>query len=48
MNKLDNQLQPGESEMDEIVAPPLKVVGLFVILTIVAVLYVVLWSVILS
>lgn len=48
MSKLDNQLQPGESEMDEIEAPPLKVIGLFLGLTVIAVLYVYLWSVILS
>ena len=48
MSKLEKQLQLGESEMDEVEAPPLKVIGLFVGLTIVAILYVVLWSVILS
>ncbi|MEK5444681.1 hypothetical protein [Fredinandcohnia sp. FSL W7-1320] len=48
MSKLDNQLQPGESEMDQVEAPPLKVIGLFLGLTIVAILYVGLWSVILS
>lgn len=46
-NKVDEEKYDG-SEMDEVKSPPLKMIGLYLLLTVVGILYAYSWSLLLQ